>query len=269
MEDIEHIIKNREIFHKMIYTPLSEALIELKKRKEDKTLSEKINNILDFNIPEPLRNNLNNAVMFRQVATPNYEMRSFIDICSIFELNPIFFEYGDDKFTSNNSYKHSLGQLRLHKNIPNKNGENIEEKVTIVDFNKYNGKKLKEVSTQNNQSLINFHHKLFNHYNYHFNDNIFFEASDWFKKNGGKAIDYYTNFLLLFIYHGVLFENFLLGENEGEFTKNVLIPAFIKVSKLTGLKPLIIPIPPMDLDVEEDFHWHSHDIKIKSFISNN
>jgi len=33
---------------------------------------------------------------------------------------------------------------------------------------------------------------------------------------------------------------------------------------LTGARPLIVPIPPMD--IEDDSIWYSYDKKIKSFI---
>lgn len=268
IDDSNKIMGDKKIFYKMVYTPLSEAIKILEERQKDKKLIEKIENILKNNIPEPLKNIAKNGVIFRQVATPNYEIRWFIDLTKSHNLNTVFFEYHSDKFTSNNFYKHSLGQLRIHKDKHNKNGENIEEKITIVDFNKYNGKQLKDVLTIWGESLIDFHKKLFDAYGYKKDDLCFHEASEWFKENGPKAIDYYTNFILLFICHGMLFENFLFGGSEGGFTEDILLPAFKKASDLAGVKPLIVPIPPMDPDIEEDIHWHSYSPKIKSLINN-
>ena len=41
--DIEKLVSNREEFNKIIYTPVGEAVEELKKRWEDKGLEEKVN----------------------------------------------------------------------------------------------------------------------------------------------------------------------------------------------------------------------------------
>ena len=145
--DCNLIMKDKSIFYEMVYTPLSEAIKILEERQKDKQLIEKIEKILNNNIPEPLIDIGKNGVMFRQVATPNYEIRWFIELTKDHGLKTNFFEYHSDKFTSNNSYKHSLGQLVIHKDKKNKKGENIEERISIVDFNKYNGKKLSEVKT--------------------------------------------------------------------------------------------------------------------------
>ena len=262
--DYNAIMSDRNLFNKTVYTPLSEAIKILEERQKDKKLKEKIEKLLNGNIPEPLQNIGRHGVMFRQVATPNFEARWFNELTKDHNLETDFFEYYDDKFTSNNYYKHSLGQLIIHKDKCSKNGNNIEEKVTIVDFAKYDGKQFKKVLTLQNESLISFHKDLFKVYNY--NEKNFYDISDWIKKNCNNAVGYYTNFIVLFTYHGILFENFLFNGSEGEFTKKVLLPSFEKAFKLTGLKPLIVPIPPMDPDIEEDMHWHSHNIKIKHFI---
>ena len=96
---------------------------------------------------------------------------------------------------------------------------------------------------------------------------IFTKHLDGLKIMDQCAINYYTNFILLFICHGILFENFLFCGDEGEFTKNILLPAFNKAHDLAGIKPLIVPIPPMDSEIEEDIHWHSYSEKIKSLIN--
>ena len=265
--DCNLIMKDKSIFYEMVYTPLSEAIKILEERQKDKQLIEKIEKILNNNIPEPLIDIGKNGVMFRQVATPNYEIRWFIELTKDYNLRTNFFEYHSDKFTSNNSYKHSLGQLIIHKDKKNKKGENIEEKITIVDFAKYDGKKLKDVSTLWGESMINFHKRLFDVVCSNNSNFKFYESSSWLKLGGNRAVDYYTNFILLFICHGILFENFLFCGGEGEFTQKILLPAFKKAYTLAGVKPLIVPIPPMDSEIEEDIHWHSYSDKIISLIN--
>lgn len=261
--DYNKIMSDRNLFNKVVYTTLSDAILLLKERQQDHILMSKIEKLLNNNIPECLINYKNSAVMCRQISTPNYDVRSFISIAKDNNLFPIFYEFTDDKFTAENDYKHSLGQLVIHSRL-DKVGNFIEEKINIIDFNKYNGKKLKDVKTLNNEFLLDFHRRLFNIYNIDLNSIGFLNGSDWVKKNGGSAKSYYKNLMLLFICHGILFENFMMNGTEGEFSAQTLLPAIDEIFKLTGLKPIIVPIPPMDL--EEDSHWISHEPIIKQLI---
>lgn len=264
--DYDKIMSDRELFNKTVYTPLSQAIKILEERQKDKKLKKKIEELLNGDIPEPLRNIDKYAINGKQIATPNFDVKWFLNIIKGHELKPLFYEYYSDKFTTNNCFKHSLGQLVINDNKRDKNGVNIEEKITIVDFNKYSGKKLKEVKTLWGESLIDFHKKLFSLYRYNIKDFIFYDGSIWLEKHGKIASKFYEKDLLLYIYHGVLFENFLLSGKDGEFTKKIFLPAFKKVFDLLGLKPLIVPIPPMDMEIEESSQWYSYDKKIKSLI---
>lgn len=261
--DYEKIMSDHKMFNKIVYTPLSEAIKILEERQKDKTLQKKIEKLLNNNIPKPLRELGKNGIQFRQIATPNHDVHWFTELTKDYNLKTIFFEYHEDKFTSNNDFKHSLGQLRIHPKT-NKNGDYLEEKITILDFNKYNGKPFNKIMTLWSEPLIDFHKRLFEVCGYSKSDFCFYDASQWFKENGGKAIDYYTNFLLLFVCHGILFENFLLNGNEGKFTKEIFLPAFEKAHGLSGVKPLLVPIPPMDN--ENDAHWVSYTKKIKPLL---
>jgi len=264
--DYNKIVSDRNIFNQIVYTPLSEAIEILEKRQQDKDLITKIEKLLEGNIPEPFKKINKCAINGKQVATPNFDVRWFLSIVKDHDLKPIFYEYHSDKFTSNNYFKHSLGQLRIHNDKYDKNGNNVEEKITIIDFNKYDGRPLNEIKTLWGESLIDFHKKLFSIYDYKIEDYIFYDGSLWLKQKGEVANNFYEKDLLLYICHGILFENFLLSGKDGEFTKKVFLPAFQKVFNLVGLKPLIVPIPPMDIDIEEDSHWYSYDKKIKSLI---
>lgn len=257
-------MSDHKLFNQVVYTPLSEAIKILEERQKDKNLKNKIEKILNNNIPEPLKGEGKHGVQFRQIATPNHDVHWFTELTKDNGLKTVFFEYHSDKFTSNNDFKHSLGQLRIHSKI-NKKGNNIEEKITIFDFNKYNGKQFKDIMTIWSEPLTDFHRKLFDVFNYQKDTLHFFDASQWFKENGPHAVDYYTNFILLFICHGILFENFLFVGTEGEFTKSIFLPAFEKAYGLAGVKPLIVPIPPMDN--QNDVHWVSYHPKIKTLIS--
>lgn len=252
--DYNKIISDRNLFNQIVYTPLSDAVRLLEKRRGDPVLVAKVKKLLDDNIPKIFRNN-KCAIMARQLATPNFENIRFISLAKEVGLHPIFLEYFDDKFTSVNKYKHSLGRLHVQNKI-DKNGDRCVEKITIIDFGKADGKKLKEIKTLWGESLIDFHKKLFAFHK--LNGFSFFEETDWYKKKNEKPIDFYVRFFLLITCFGILFENFLVlkGDTESEFTKNVILPALEKVINLTGVKPLIVPVEAIDLETDEFWYYH-------------
>ncbi|MFA6325235.1 MAG: hypothetical protein WCX46_03350 [Candidatus Paceibacterota bacterium] len=261
--DYDTIISDRNIFNQIVYTPLSEALRLLEERQKDPVLMAKVEELLKGDIPEVLRNNKKCGVFARQVATPNFDTRYFIKLTKENGLKTVLFEYPEDKFASKNAFKHSLGQIRIHNGLSCK-GEYLLEKINIIDLVKYDGKKIKEILTIWGESLVVFHKKLFNHYKIP-KDIIFYNISEWYDRNGSSAEEYYKNFLLIFVTHGILFENFLTSKNsEGDFTKNLLLPAIEKIINLTGIKPLIVPMEPLEIESEE--YWIGHMPKIKNLI---
>lgn len=264
--DFNKIISDRNLFNQVVYTPLSDAIRLLEERQKDKELIKKIENLLGNDIPGPFKKLDKYGVSSKQVATPNCDTKWFIKLTKEFGLKPVFSEYHSDKFTSNNAFKHSLGVLHLSDGIC-KNGEPKLEKITVVDFKRYDGKSFKDVLTFWSEPLIDFHKRLFKIFGHSKDDLVFYDASDWLKRNGGSAKNYYKKETLLYVCHGILFENFLLTGKEGNFTKEIFLPAFEEVINLTGLKPLIVPIPPMD--IEEDPSWIFYDNKIKKHIKLN
>lgn len=260
--DYEKIMSDRKLFNKTVYTPLSEALKILDERMKDKILRSKVEKLLDNNIPDVMKNNDKLGFQFRQVATPNHDCQWFIKLTKEHGLKTILCENHEDKFTSNNSFKHSLGQISVHNGV-NKKGEYMVEKINIIDLVENDGKSLKNITTLWSEPLVDFHRKLFSLYD--FTEGVHFcDMSRWFKDNGANASEYYKKLFLLFVCHGILFENFLTTGTEGEFSKNIVLPALENTIKLTGLKPLIVPIPPMD--IEDDNFWISHTQKVRTFI---
>lgn len=229
---------NRLKFNKKFYTPLDEAIKEIENRRKDKDLIKKIETYIG-EIPEPFNESVC-AVMFRFVASPQEEMIEFFKRVNQTNLKPSFWEYYDDKYHSGNFCKYSLGKLLIHKGV-DKNFNNIFKIENVIDINTSNGKKIKEIKTLNGESFIDFHHNLF-YKVVPVPKNSLYDASDWFKIQGGSADVYYKKFLSLFLVHGILFENFLLDDKDDDFTKKVFIPAFLDVQKKFGLKPLIVEL---------------------------
>ena len=261
--DYNKIMSDRNLFNKVVYTPMSEATRLLDERRKNPELMAKVEKLLNGDIPEILKNK-KCGVLCRQIVTPNHETTMFLSIAKDYNLLPFLFEYLDDKFTPENKFKHSLGQLHIQKK-KDKKGYVQVERITIVDFHKYSSKKLRDVKTLEGELLVDFHRKLFNVHNYNKEELNFFDGSNWYKKNGEKAIKYYVNFFLLCTCFGILFENFLIIDSEAsKFTREIVLPAIEKVIDLTGVKPLITPIGP--LEIEDDGLWYHHNYKIKKVL---
>jgi hypothetical protein len=259
--DIDKLVSDREAFNKFVYTPVGKAIRELKKRCEDKELEKKISISLNDKLPSPLVNGPR-AVLFRHIATPNYEIRSFIDIAKMAGLRPLILEYTSDIFFSMNKWKYSLAKLAFYKGTDKNKRIQIEYK-NIIDFNVSNGKPLSDIKTYWGQSLVDFHHEFFlKHFTKHKDD--VFDLSDWLKKNGKCSKEYYKVFLSLFLKNAILFENFVLDGQELMFTKNVILPALMDIIKKTGLKPLIVALEPTT--VENDLFWLCHPIEDKDYV---
>lgn len=252
---IDSLIIDRQAFNDFVYMSLEEALVEYKKRQTNSQLAVKVRELLPQGVPEPLMTG-NNAVLFRQLATSNYEFRRFLSVSDALEgFKGVIWEYFDDKFTSNNDWKKSLGKIPFYHGSGKKGGSKID-RLNVIDFNTWNGKKIKDVKTLWGQSLVGFHQELIQKTCLHLKHAVFYDASTWFSESGGVAKEYYFNFLCLFLRNGILFENFMIDMKEVGFTKEIFLPAFLKIIEETGLKPLIVALEPTD--IEGDEFWMCH-----------
>lgn len=260
-KEIEEILSDRKKFNETIYTPIIDAIAEHELRMKDEALAKVTSEYFDGNIPKEVEKGFR-AILFRQIATPNYEARRFMIIPDTTKLTPLFWEYHDDKFTSNNPLKHRLGKMVLYEGKGKKGGNKVVHE-NVIDFNTSNGKKMRHIDTLWGQSLVDFHHELLNEAFPHLNDHIF-DASDWFHTHGATAKDYYLKYVAIFVRNGILFENFVLGGDELDFTREVFLPAFFTVWKQFGKKPLIVALEPTE--IEGDDFWTYHPIDTAEMI---
>ena len=250
--DYNAIMSDRNLFNKTVYTPLSEAIKILEERQKDKKLKEYVKNNLPFGVPEIFKKGERYAFLSRPLATPNNESFRFLNILNIMNgFTPIFWEYKDDKFTPNmNEVKYNFAKMTFYFG-KGKNGGEKNKKIRIVDFNIYEGKKISQVKTIWGQDLSDFHKELFEKiYSDSLpKDTIFFDASNWYKHSGLNVKIYYKFLFMLFLTHGILFENFMIdNKEENLFIKDVFLPAFLKILKETGKKPLIVPLEPLETE---------------------
>ena len=236
------------------YTKLSDALAELEKRKHLRPRIEAFLAEQGVGLPwaEDLGGGKPLAVLFRQIATPNYEITRFLSIASGFGMQPLILEYLGDKLSLENPYKKSLVCLPIVKRISPK-GHVQFERNWICDPSSLRPQTiLSEIATKDGTLLPDFHHRLMAVSPFSKTCEIN-DGTKWFHSAGGNASDYYNFFFPLFISHAILFENFLAWGTEASFTEKVIGPSFVEASDLFGYKPLVVPINPTE--TEDEAFW--------------
>ena len=124
-----------------------------------------------------------------------------------------------------------------------------------------------DVVAKNGRRLIDIHHELlFNNYGSVGMKDII-DISEWFNTHRYFSPWYYVLYVSMFVCHGVLFDNFLVGKGEGDLMREKMLPSFEAVEDLFGIKPLIVPLTPLAHE-ENDFWWY-YPTEIKSQISLN
>lgn len=264
---IDELMSNRDYFNSFVYTTVEQAVQELEWRKANSNIKEYVTNNLNIAIPYELKGE-KNAVLGRQLASPNYELNRFsneADKLTGFKKTVIVKH--NDKFTPGiNETKYHLGKL-VFKN-KNSNHQNTKS-IMAVDFNQNAGKPMSEVNTTWGQSLVDFHNELLEYgiANEGIGKINQFEGSEWLLQGGKTAKEYYPKLLLLFLQNGLLFENFLMKEKaEATFTKEIFLPAFMKIFEETGVKPLIISFLP--IESEENNFWNYYPDEYFEFVKN-
>lgn len=260
--NISDIIADRKRYDDVLYTPLARAYEELERRRKDPVLEGRVIALLRGNVPEPLRERPR-AVISRSVISPNYEVRRFTGLVEEFgKIEPLFWEYPEDKFTSNNELKRMLAKLYFFHGTGRNNGPKLDL-INILDFSKSDGKKFTALRTLWGESFIDFHHNLFDACHKKVSHE-FFDSSQWLGSFGGNAEAYYKPFLLLFVRHAIMFENVQLNKEEIGFTTRTFLPTFLSIHRELGLKPLIVPLAPTNTEVSR--HWLCYPGQSKAFV---
>jgi hypothetical protein len=250
---------------KRLLTPFSEAIEQLKRRKNDAKLEQRVEEYLNADIPNYF---LDVPVFYlaRHIATPNFETLRFMHLLDSAGFKIIIGQDGEDMFVASNPMKKALIKLPIHTGFSLKDKKYHERfhYQSIGDINMANGKKLSEITTNWDQSLISFHTELCRQY---FHDRVsIVNDGPWIDRNHrGNLLEHYKRFLALFIVHGVLFEDYLIeDEQERDFIEEVLTPAFQWVEQHFGCRPLIAQLNPTS--VESEHFWISYPSEVGEII---
>jgi len=227
-----------------LYTPLEQAAATLRARHA--ALSGAPQSRLEARFRERPH-----AVLFRQVATPNFEMERFVSLARSAGLVPLVLEFHGDKFVHCNPDKYALARMTFHAGM-GRNGGIRSHPLSVADMTRANGRPLHKVRTLWGQGLIPFHHGLLRAQAATAEVELH-DATDWFREHGGSARGYYRHLFELFIGHAVLVENFLMTPSEKPFTTEVTLPAFESVCARCGQRPLVCRLDPPES--EGDSYW--------------
>lgn len=259
--ETQKIEETKELHDEIIYTSLEEAKEELRKRWNDKKLRNKVLAYLNGDIPK-IFDKEPKAFLARHITTPNFEFFRFLNLANKIELNPAALEYADDILTAGNPGKYYLCKI-LFYNGKGKNGGRKLSCNKLVSIDEYQGAKLSIVKTRIGCDLKEFHHNLMKDLPM-FSLNNVFDISDWYKRRGSIAKNYYKYFFAFFICHGVLFENYLHSGIEGAFTRSVVLPNYKKTIDFFGVKPLIVRLLPTSTETDDCWWYYPEFIKFKS-----
>lgn len=247
-----------------IYTPLEEAKKEIQRRWKDEELKKKIEKFLGGDIPDFFKKEPR-AAYVRDVISPNNEFLYFWDIVKDIGLKPILVEYSAGKFVAKNINKYHLCRMYFNHGVGKHGGGKIECSH-VVNFNTMEGKPMSKVCTTEGEGIINYHHKFLKKSVVDVDMKDIVDFSKWFDQHKIKTKHWYMHYLALFICYGVLFDNFITNESEKEFTEKKILPSLIALTKKFGVKPLIVPLSPVES--ENDLYWWLYPGNIKKYINN-
>ena len=248
-----------------IYTPTRTAVRELRKRRRDLDLLNKVEKDMRIHkYPAMKIFKRPCAVLFRQVGTPIHEILRFFGQSKDLGLKPVIFEYQGDKFVSaNNSYKRGLGKMPIYQ-FTGSDGRDMVHFKTIFDMNKYGGKKFSDILCHTGEPLVDFHHRLLCRIAKINTKNHCVDGTEWLQESGGTAPRYYETFLTLFVRNAILFESYLPRSKEETFIQAVVEPAFQTIEKKYGHRPLIVRLLP-EHDEKRKF-WEMYPKKLERIM---
>lgn len=186
------------------------------------------------------------AVLFRQIATANFETDRFVSLATLAGLSPLVVEYHDDKFAERNPAKHAWLRMRFPCEAGRQGGSTAKV-VTLTDVTQVNGLRLRDLTTQWGCNVVDFHHQLvrtipkLHCLEWH-------DGSEWFRAHGGNARGYYPALFEIFVSQAVLFESFPTQGCDADFTAEVMIPALKTVCVRRGIRPLICRLDPVETE---------------------
>ncbi len=247
-EYLESSICDTSIF----FTPLSEAITEIKKRRENTELVKHINSYLNNDVPKHLDRDVPVLYLSRHIATPNYEALRFVELTKDLQLPVVIGQDSEAKFVTNNELKLSLGKMSITKGVSH-NRDEIIENFSIIDIPQAQGKCMNQICTKFGDGLIHFHNELLREV--YPNQVEVHDEAGWIDRNHrDNLLEQYKKMLALNCVHAIMFESYL--PTEVTFIKEILEPAFKFIESTFGIKPLITELVPNEIEYTRN--WNAY-----------
>lgn len=236
-----------------IYWPLQEAVNELIIRQANTELVREVNEFLGEDCPLPEGKLC--GVLGRQVAGARWEDVQFEERCRKIGLEPIFLEFPDDMFVTNNPAKTRLVFLQFWDGEGGETGGLRVGRINIVDpqiVQQKSGKAtMRQIETRWGENLVEFHHRARRIAGL---TGEIIDMSGWFKRIG-SAREYYKYYLAACGIRAILFESFHspgFGKMLDIFNQTVVLPSIQWVQSNFGYSPLIVYHPEVKSPEEEE-----------------
>ena len=258
--------KNKTSVSDLMMTPF-EAVKELERRQKDPTLQKKVEEYLQGDIPEYFKDG---PILYlaRHIATPNFETLRFIYLMRQLGMKTVVSQDSKGMFVPYNQVKKALCKLPICRRVSQKGNKLNEqyENVTIVDFNKADGKSFSDIQTLWGEKLIDFHAGLFSELLGKNGDIVRPDDAEWIDRHHrDNLFEHYKHLLALFLVHGIFFENYDLNDkHEARFVKDILRPAYRFVEKKFGYRPLIVQV--YSTTFESGRFWLSYPKKVLDIV---
>ncbi len=242
-----------------LYLPLHDAVDELARRRTDAALLGRVQAYFQSSpLPASLRDGPR-SVFAPSIITPNFETLRLVGLLAESPYPAQFYEFGSDKFVHLNYMKRCLGRLAFVD--ANSGSREVTSSISIVDFQTAQGKPMNEITTQQGEPFIEFHHRILHA---HLGAAVppIEDFSEWFVQSKRfSSTNPYMRYLGLFLVDAVLFANFTTEKHEAQFTSQIVLPAFDALKAEFGIAPLIVPIEPPDSDDHPYWGFYPEEVR--------
>lgn len=176
------------------------------------------------------------AILFRQIATPNYELRRFLRLCARSGHDPVILQYHSDRMSCHNPFKRSLVAPMFLEGI-SRNGQPFFRRQHLVNVETVEQLRLCDVTVAG-RALPELHAALLR---LALPDHSF-QTVDGSRILGGYprgAKDYYVDLFAALTGDLMLYEDFVTDTTEAAFFQQIVRPAFEAACTILGQRPMV------------------------------
>lgn len=236
-----------------LYTPLA----SLAALHDEQATPHLIQEVLSFSRPRPQALQLLRSrplLLFRALATPNFETLRFLDLARRVGHPPLILELRDDWFTPTvNLSKRRLGKLRICRAIDG-SGAGATRSVSVVSFNEPGRQRISDLRCGDGTPFIDMHHSMLSAIAGDELSGRVIDIASLCNPDGPRSC--YERIFALCTCFGALAETFSLSGSEGAFTGQVVLPAFEATIARFGVRPAVVELLPNGS--VPDPHWESY-----------